>query len=167
MLDYEKLKQATVERRAKLMERERQIDREITDLTAEAEEIRRELAGIDQILNGLEVMQSEGLPEPPGMTEHIKRVLQLTTVPLSPVTLRDSLKAVGITGSSDKNLLISVHTVLGRLKPFLAEEQQDGRTVYKWKEPLTVGQRVTAMAQTKHPTIRSYMDVHSTTKKGK
>ncbi len=75
------------------------------------------------------------------MTEHIKRVLQQTTIPLLPTQIRDSLKAVGISGSSDKNLLISVHTVLSRLKADLVASEQDGKTAYKWKRR-TIGQRI-------------------------
>jgi hypothetical protein len=105
-------------------------------LDQESKDIMREVAGIDQILKGLDVMESNTVLEPPGMTEHIRRVLQQTTIPLFPTQIRDSLKAVGIQGSSDKNLLISVHTVLSRLKADLVESEQDGKTAYKWKRRL-------------------------------
>ncbi len=68
------------------------------------------------------------------MADHIRRMLQQTTIHLLPTQIRDSLIAAGVTGSSPKNLLIGVHNVLSRLEPFLETSEINGRTAYRWKQ---------------------------------
>jgi len=68
---------------------------------------------------------------PEGLTPEIKKVLSLTTVHLSPVQIRDSLVLRGFPHSNTKNLLISVHTALGRMEEELDIVERDGKRVYK------------------------------------
>lgn len=74
---------------------------------------------------------------PQGLTEEIRTILGLTTVHLTPTQIRDSLIERGFkgSGSSPKNLLINVHTVLSRL--WDAREldivERDGKPAYKKK----------------------------------
>jgi hypothetical protein len=43
------------------------------------------------------------------------------------------LVAAGVTSTSHKNLLIYVHNVISRLKPFLEAKEINNRTAYRWK----------------------------------
>lgn len=69
---------------------------------------------------------------PKGLTEEMRAILALTTVPLEPTQIRDSLIARGFEYSSPKNLLINVHTVLGRIEDELdVIEEPGGKKRYK------------------------------------
>src|SRR5437899_10232836 len=122
-LDYEKTREEAKSRKAELMVRALAITAEKEQLEAEMKQIKRELSGLDHILEGVEFMTSEVPPdfEPPGFTDKIRKMLSETTVPLQPTQIRDGLEAVGVKGSSSRNLLISVHTVLERIKDELEE----------------------------------------------
>lgn len=72
---------------------------------------------------------------PKGLTEEIRTILSLTTLPLDAVGIRDALIQRGFRYSSPKNLLIGVHTVLGRIKDELdVIEQEAGKPTYKAKQ---------------------------------
>lgn len=78
----------------------------------------------------------EPLPdlEPLGLTDAIRTVLREHRFPMGATDVRDALEARGIAGSSSKNLLINVHTVLKRLRKAdeVHETTKDGQTTYKW-----------------------------------
>jgi len=109
------------------------LDKERLD--RENGEIERELIGLDRVLEGLEFLSTDVPPEieEPGFTEEIRKLLQRANTPLTAVEIRDALLALGIKPSSAKNLLISVHTILGRLKSDLKESDKDGKPSYVWK----------------------------------
>ena len=67
------------------------------------------------------------------MADHIRHILQQTQAHLLPTQIRDALTAVGITGSSPKNLLIGVHNVLSRFGCFLETTEINNRPAYRWK----------------------------------
>jgi len=98
--------------------------------------LQRELAAIDQILEGLDIYQSDAPleGEASGVSDHVRRLLQQTPVPLLPTQIREALTAIGITGSSRKNLLISVHNVLSRLDRYLDTTEINNRPAYRWKQ---------------------------------
>jgi hypothetical protein len=134
-VDYQKTREDALRRRLELTERLTKISEERVVLQTEMEQKQRELAAIDQILEGLDFYGSD-VPlegEPSGMADHIRRLLQQTPVHLLPTQIRDALTAVGITGSSPKNLLIGVHNVLSRLELFLETTEINGRPAYRWK----------------------------------
>jgi hypothetical protein len=135
MMDYEKSKLDAVAKREALTLRQREIAAEKAKLDEESAAIQRQLIGLDQIIEGLDVATLQAPPdlEPIGFTEHIKNVLQNTTVHLLPTQIRDSCLNAGFTGSSLKNLLISVHNVLDRIHDNLDEKQVEGKKAYKWK----------------------------------
>src|SRR6476620_8404131 len=69
---------------------------------------------------------------PKGLTEEIRTILTLTTVPLEPTQIRDSLITRNFPHTSPKNLLINVHTVLGRIEDVLdVTEDENGKKRYK------------------------------------
>jgi hypothetical protein len=73
---------------------------------------------------------------PKGLTEEVRTILTLTTVPLDAVEIRDLLIMRGIDYSNPKNLLINVHTVLGRIKTELEVIETEGeKTRYKAAPP--------------------------------
>ena len=145
VMDYSKTREDANARKDALTLRALAIMEERKNLDAEVEQIRRELIGLDQILDGVEFMTSEIPPdlEPPGFTDKIRKILSDTQIPLVPTQVRDALEAAGSKGSSSRNLLISVHTVIERIKSELEESATpEGKTAYKrkipWSTPYTV-----------------------------
>ena len=67
---------------------------------------------------------------PKGLTEEIRTILGLTTVPLDAVQIRDSMLVRGFSATSPKHLLISVHTVLGRIENELEISEREGKKTY-------------------------------------
>jgi len=137
-VDYAKSRQEALRQMDELHQRREAIVQEKERLDRENGEIERQLFGLEQILEGLEYLSTDVPPdiEAPGFTDQIRQILQETDVPLTAVQIRDSLAAAGTTGSSPKNLLISVHTVLGRIESNLKKTEKDGRAAYVWKHPL-------------------------------
>ena len=71
---------------------------------------------------------------PKGLTEEIRAIMALTTVPLDAVQIRDSLVMRGVEYKSPKTLLVNVHTVLDRISDELdIVEREDGKRAYKAK----------------------------------
>jgi hypothetical protein len=102
---------------AKLDERRQTLVRLISDLKA--------LSGSD----AYELTPPPGYV-PKGLTEEIRTILNLTTVPLDPMQIRDSMLHRGFESSNPKNLLISVHTVLKRIEAELHKGERDGKPTY-------------------------------------
>jgi hypothetical protein len=141
MMDYNKTRDDVTRRKAELLERQQTIKEENKKLNDEAEQNKRELIGLDQILDGLDFVSSDIPPdfEPTGFTDSIRKILSETHVPLVPTQIRDALQSRGITGSSAKNLLINVHKVLERIADELEESTTpDGKTEYRRKIPWMV-----------------------------
>jgi hypothetical protein len=142
-MDYNKTKENAQRRKADLLQRQQEIPLEKKRLDEELEKNKRELIGLDQILDGLEFMNSDIPPdfEPSGFTDIIRKLLSETTLPLVPTQIRDALEAKGITGSSSKNLLINVHKVLERIDSELEKmATADGKFAYKRKLPWTAAE---------------------------
>lgn len=72
--------------------------------------------------------------EPVGFTDAVRMILKHHVVSMSPLEIRDSLVAGGVTGSSEKNLLINVHTVVRRLVEAgeVQEAERKGERVFQW-----------------------------------
>jgi len=135
-MNYEKTKQDAISRKEVLTERQKQIAAKKATLDKESEQIQRELIGLDELLETIEFMTNEAIApdlEPVGFTEQIRAIFQETTSPLTAVQIRDILLEKGITGSSPKNLLISVHTIIAREKDNLETVNTDGKNAYLWK----------------------------------
>jgi hypothetical protein len=82
---------------------------------------------------------------PEGLTAEIRKILGLTTVHLTPTQIRDSLVQRGFSNEKPKNLLISVHTVLGRIEKELDVIERDGKAAYKATVQVSVlGQKTIA-----------------------
>jgi hypothetical protein len=79
-----------------------------------------------------ELVPPEGY-EPKGLTDEIRTILSLTTQALDATQIRDALIKRGFKHSNAKNLLINVHTVLGRIKEELDEVEKDGKPAYRAK----------------------------------
>jgi hypothetical protein len=104
MIDYEQTKADALQQKAKLAERQQEIAKEKSRLDEELQSIQRQLIGLDQILEGLDVATLQVPPdiEPMGFTDHIRMILQQTTVHLLPTQIRDSCLNAGFKGSSLK-----------------------------------------------------------------
>lgn len=135
-MDYDKTRNEVECRKMELLERQQEISVQKKELDDEEEQINRELTALDQILDGLDFLNSDIPPdvEPTGFTDSIRKILSETPVPLIPTQIRDLLQARGIQGSSPKNLLINVHKVLQRIDPELDRTtMSDGKTAYRHK----------------------------------
>jgi hypothetical protein len=134
-MNYAQTQQETVQMKERFLKRREEIALEKERLDRENGEIERQLIGLERVLEGLEFLSSDVPPEieEPGFTEQIRRTLQRTRVPLTALEIRDTLLEEGIQYSSPKTLLISVHTVLGRLMSDLQESKKDGKPAYTWK----------------------------------
>lgn len=136
MLDYTKTREDALRRRQELTIRQQQIVKQKQQLEEESAQIKRELIGLEQILEGLDFMSNDTPPdlEEVGFTDQIRRILGTTSSYLVPTQIRDALQQAGVTGSSPKNLLISVHTVLNRIQDELETTQTaEGKTAYRGK----------------------------------
>jgi hypothetical protein len=134
-VNYIQSQQDAAQTKEQLLERRREIESEKERLDRENGEIERQLIGLERVLEGLEFL-SNGTPseiDEPGFTTQIRRILLRTRIPLTAVEIRDALLETGVKYSSAKTLLISIHTVLGRLKSDLKESQKDGKTAYKFE----------------------------------
>jgi len=150
MMDYNKTRDDAIRRKTEVIERQQKIKEEQKKLKDEAEQNQRELIGLDQILEGLDFVESDLLPdsEPTGFTDNIRKILTETTVPLVPTQIRDSLQARGIAGSSPKNLLINVHKVLERIEPeLISTATPDGKTAFKHKATERASNNQTPVAE--------------------
>lgn len=136
MMDHNKTRAEVERRKADLLERQEQIPQEIRKLNEEMEFNKRQLIGIEQILDGLTFMDSDTpyIAESFGLTDSVRQILSETTVPLVPTQIRDALEAKGLMGSSSKNLLINVHKVVERIEDELIKSTRDGKTAYKRRE---------------------------------
>jgi hypothetical protein len=128
-----------------------QIILELTEekrrLLEQKEAIASRVAVIDQIVEGYKFLGNPAakLSLPPqvnqlGLQDAVRAVFQRAApLPLQPTEVRNALIYAGIRGSSSKNLLISVHTVIGRIADELDEvSQPEGKTAYRWKGAATL-----------------------------
>jgi hypothetical protein len=143
VFDFDKTRTEAIARKNILLARIRDIPKEKARLDEEAQQIQVEMIALDQILEGLSYMEAGGPPpdlEELGFRAQIEKILQQNSLKyLLPTEIREKLVLAGVTGSSQRNLLISIHTILNRLdkdKLIEAKEQQ-GRTAYRWKGPIT------------------------------
>jgi hypothetical protein len=132
-MDFDKTRTEILARQATLKARQVDIVNDRKKLDEEGVKIQWELAGLEQMLEGIDVAISDTPPdfEELGFTDKVRKLLQETKTPLVPTQIRDLLMVQGVTGSSPKNLLILVHGVLKRIKDELIEkERADGKTTY-------------------------------------
>jgi hypothetical protein len=138
-MDYVKTKEEAQRRKDELFARQQQIPSEKAKLDTELEDIRRELIGLEQILDGVEfVTCDEGglFWELLGLTDSIRKLLSETDKPLVPTEIRYALEAKGVKGTSSKNLLINIHKTLERIGSELTETMTpDGKPAYKREIP--------------------------------
>jgi len=93
-----------------------------------------ELINVLKDLSGDELYELTPPPGyvPEGLTAEVRKILTQTTVHLTPTQIRGALIARGFK-HEPKNLLIAVHTVIGRIETELDVIQRDGRSVYRMK----------------------------------
>ncbi len=138
-MDYRKTRDDVAQRQEQLSKRQEQIGEEIAKLLSEREQVKREMIGLEQIIEGLEFAEGD-FPieaEPIGFTDRIRQILRNTSIPLVPTQIRDALQASGVQASSPKTLLINVHTVLTRIDNELEKATtRDGKIGYAAKRTL-------------------------------
>jgi hypothetical protein len=70
-----------------------------------------------------------------GVQDAVRAVLRRAfPIYLLPTEIRDTLISAGMTSTSPKNLLITIHTAISRMEDELEEEARPGgKTAYRWK----------------------------------
>lgn len=142
-MDYGKTQVQIEARRQELFRKLADIQMQRKHLDEEYEKAERELVALIHMRSGAEIALGQvEVPRPavPGLTEHIRNVLLASPVPLSPTDIRNSCLEVGIRGSSRKNLLIAVHSILKRFGYDVKRVKMNGKTAYVARPGLKVRQ---------------------------
>ena len=132
-MDYRKERQAVIEQEARLQKRLMEIADQQVKLFSEYSKIATELAGVRKAIHGLEIASGEPSKRVPGLREHIRSLLAESRTPLTPVEIRDSCRAAGVSSSSERNLMISIHTALNRMGSELRKVNYFGKIAYEPK----------------------------------
>jgi len=120
-----------------------ELNEEKRRLLEQKQAIDNRVAAIDQIIEGYIFLGNPAaklaLPRHVsqlGLQDAVRAVFQLAKgIPLQPTQVRTELMYAGICGSSPKNLLISVHTVINRIRDELeGVPQPGGKMAYRWKD---------------------------------
>lgn len=119
IVDAERELKRLGEERVKIERREKALSQLV--------EICKSIAADESI--GVESTEIQGT-----LTQAIREIVQRSTVPLTPPQIRDFLTDAGYSGSTPKNLLITVHTILQRL---VLDKQIDRKDdgAYAWISP--------------------------------
>jgi hypothetical protein len=136
MMDYAKTREGAMRRQQELISRQKEISSQIRQLEEELTRIRKEMVGLEQIIEGLEFMSKDASSDLEGLgfTDQIRSILTSSGYHMTATQVRDTLMGMGVTGSSPKTLLISVHTVLGRISDELdIITTTEGKPAYKRK----------------------------------
>jgi hypothetical protein len=105
--------------------------------------IEHQIAVIDQTIKSFQYLGNPHatMPLPRNLNElglqDAVRAVFKHAYPLArtPVEIRNTLMDSGVMPRSAKNLLISIHTVIGRIRKELeAVPQEQGKSAYRWKE---------------------------------
>lgn len=123
-----------------------EAQKELRALLQQREEIETRIKGVMEILTGLKTLgenpEANGvsLPTtlrsdsemPPGFTDAVRQIIRHSSGPITAMEIRDELEAGGRGGKTPKHTLISVYTVLSRLKDkgFIKEGRKTGRPAY-------------------------------------
>lgn len=118
-------------------------DKALHEAQAELARLDERRAVLLRLIQNLKDLSSDELYElvpPPGyvakgITDEIRTIMSLATVHLDAMQIRDALIQRGVLYSSPKNLLINVHTVLGRIGEEFDVIERDGKPAYKAKSP--------------------------------
>jgi hypothetical protein len=133
VMDYERESRETEGRRQELERRTVQIRFELARLKEELAGAERELRGLDHIRTGIEIavgLRESAQSPAPGLTAHIRSILVGTRVALTAREITNACQALGIQGSSPRNLTIQVHTTLRRMGSNLKASRKNGRLAY-------------------------------------
>jgi predicted nuclease with TOPRIM domain len=110
-----------------------EAQKELRDLLEKREQLDRRIKGLAQIIEGLRTLGesadldeatrlvlsalNQDVPElPKGFTDAVRHLIKHATEPVTAMEIRDELQAAGYGGKTPKHTLISVYTVIGRLK---------------------------------------------------
>jgi hypothetical protein len=131
------------------MDTKRALDeaqKELRELAVKRAEIDRRIAGLGQIIQGLKTLGEtpetdaeaiasplSGLESSQGFTDAVRHIIRNSSVPLSAMEIRDELEGAGYSGQTPKHTLISVYTVIGRLKnkKEIVEVMKSGKPAYR------------------------------------
>ena len=116
---------------------------ELRELLAQRAEIDRRIAGLGQIIQGLdalgEKLENKSLIEKiredtAGFTDTVRDLIKHSPEPLTPMEIRDELERAGYGGRTPKLTLISVYTVLRRLKErkVILDCRKNGKAAYQY-----------------------------------
>jgi hypothetical protein len=95
-----------------------------------------------------------------GLRDAVVKILERSPLPLTPVEIREIMMLSGVTAHAPKNLLISIHTTLGRLGDVIEEVSgPDGKPAYRMRHK-TAGQQLAdlKMLQKRGPNVRTPLE---------
>lgn len=129
-VDYQKVREEAESRRQELVRRQAELRDQSTQ---ELMRIAAELKGLEHMLAAIDIAsgrRSPPAPPVPGLTDHIRKLLRETQVPLTASQIRDACAAAGVRASSSRSLLMSVYTVLKRHRADIRTVKRDGALAY-------------------------------------
>jgi hypothetical protein len=111
---------------------------------AELEKLEERRANLLSLIKSLKLLSDDEAYEltpppgyvPQGLTEEIRTILTLSVAHLDAMQIRDALILRGFKHTSPRNLLINVHTVLGRIKNELDVVHRGGKPLFLRKPAL-------------------------------
>jgi hypothetical protein len=104
--------QALVTKRSQLSAQLNRIEEELGTVEQMFIKLVRVRGAVEILVGGSELPASPAA----SLTEHVRKLVRESAVPLLATQIRDSCEAAGIKASSRKNLLIQVHTILKRME---------------------------------------------------
>jgi hypothetical protein len=141
---YKQTFDTAIQELSDLMEERENLDNQREEITARIAKVRRGVLALSPLVGeepkSVETKYPHLFPEliPPdiGLTDAVRKVLQVNNIFLTPVKVKTELKVVGYDIDRYKNILASIHTILKRLLD--AGEVESGSvnevTAYKWKQ---------------------------------
>jgi hypothetical protein len=125
-----------------------EAQKEIRELLSQREQIDIRIKGLSQIIEGLGTLGEKRnvadleeavrlalgslTPErelPPGFTDAVRHIIR-NSGPVTATEIRDELQAAGYGGKTPKHTLISVYTVIGRIKGEISEVRKGDKPAY-------------------------------------
>ena len=132
-MDYQKTLEDVQNRRRDLLVKMFELHQQRDRIDEELAKLDVEVRALDQMRAVTEIAagrREEPAPRVPGLTEHVRKVLSETQLPLTAIEIRDSCQRAGIKAISKRNLLMAVYTTLKRMHSEIKTSDRNGRQAF-------------------------------------
>jgi hypothetical protein len=123
-----------------------EFEEELKTLSEARDSLDRKIRGLVQVIEGLRLMSEEpnpmgrlsdmlGSSDEVGLTDAVRNYFEyIAAGPVSPVEVRDALRAAGYEGGGPQSALLAVHSIISRMqkKGEVDAVERDGKTAYVW-----------------------------------